>query len=137
MEAFLVPYGSTFAAYVGLGTLYLVQAVVSDVVAIRAKHVPGMPIATGHDDLLFRASRALANTNENLGVFLLLSLAAVMLGANPRWTNGLAWTFVLARLGHMLTYYADLRLLRSTMFSIGVAAVVGLLVVSFAALGAR
>jgi uncharacterized MAPEG superfamily protein len=135
MQPFVVPYESTLAAYVALAGLYLAQAIVSDVVAIRVKHVPGMPITSGHDDILFRASRALANTNENMGVFLVLSLAAILLGANPWWTNGLAWTFVAARLAHMLAYYADLRLLRSTVFSVGIAAVLGLFALTLATLG--
>ncbi len=134
MPDFLVPYGSTLAAFVCLGGVYLVQVLVSDVVAIRAGHVPGMPVATGHGDLLFRTTRALANTNESLAIFILLSLSAVLLGASATWTNRLTWTFVLARAAHMLAYYADQRTLRSAIFTVGVVALVGLLVVSIAAL---
>ena len=137
MQELLAPYVSSLAGYVCLGGLYVAQAFVADAVAIRAKHVPGMPVTSGHDDLLFRATRAQANTNENLAVFLLASLAAILLGANPWWTNGLVWAFVLARLGHMLAYYANQRLLRSTAFSVSVAAVIGLLVVAIGALGAK
>jgi uncharacterized MAPEG superfamily protein len=136
MPDFLVPYASTLAAFVCLGGLFLVQVLVSDVVAIRAGHVPGTPIAGGHDDLVFRATRALANTNENLAIFILLSMSAVLLGGSATWTNRFAWTFVLARAGHMLAYYADQRTLRSAIFTLGVVALVGLLVVSIAALGA-
>ena len=136
MPDFLVPYASTLAAFVCLGAIFLVQMLVSDVVAIRAGHVPGTPIAGGHDDLLFRTTRALANTNESLAIFILLSLSAVLVGANAAWTNRLAWTFVLARTGHMLAYYTDQRTLRSAIFTLGVVALIGLLVLSIAALGA-
>lgn len=134
MPESLVPYGSTLTAWVVLGGLYLVQALVSDVAAIRAGHVPGMPVATGHDSFLFRATRAQGNTNENLAIFVLLSLAAVLLGASPGWTNGLAWTFVLSRVAHMLAYYADQRTLRSAIFGVTLIALIGLLVVAVGAL---
>ena len=134
MQAFLVPYGSTLTAYVCLAGLYLVQALVADVVAIRAGHVPGMPVTSGHDQLLFRATRAQANTNENMSIFTVLSLAALLLGASPGWTNGLASTFVLSRLVHMLAYYADLRTLRSASFGVSLVALLGLLLAAIAAL---
>ena len=136
MPEFLVPYASTLAAFAFLGGLYLVQALVADVVGIRAGHVPGMPITSGHADFLFRATRAHANTNENLPIFILLSLAAVLAGASATWTNGLAWTFVLARAGHMVAYYADLRPIRSVIFALSTVALTGLLVVTVGALRA-
>jgi len=134
MPNVLVPYGPTLAAFVCLGGLFLVQMLVSDVVAIRAGHVPGTPVAGGHGDLVFRTTRALANTNENLAIFILLTVAAIFLSASPRWTNVFAWVFVAARAAHMLAYYADQRALRSTVFTIGVVALVGLLVIDIGAL---
>jgi len=134
MPEFAVPYGSALTACVLLGALYLVQAMVADVVGIRTGHVPGMPITSGHGDLLFRTTRAQANTNENLPIFLLLSVSAMLLGAGVVWTNRLVWTFVLARAAHMLAYYADLRLLRSTIFTVSTVALIGLLVVCINAL---
>jgi uncharacterized MAPEG superfamily protein len=85
--------------------------------------------------LLFRATRAHANTNENFPIFLVLTLAAMLLRANPWWTNVLAATFVGSRLVHMLAYYLDLRLLRSAAFGIGLAALFGLLACAGMALG--
>jgi uncharacterized MAPEG superfamily protein len=136
MPEFLVPYGSALTAFVILGGLYLAQALVADVVGIRAGHVPGMPVTSGHGDLLFRATRAQANTNENLPIFLLLSVSAILLGASVVWTNRLVWAFVLARAAHMVAYYADLRPLRSAMFGIGTFALIGLFVVAVSALRA-
>ena len=136
MPEFVVPYGSALTACVLLGALYLVQALVADVVGIRAGHVPGMPITSGHGDLLFRTTRAQANTNENLPVFLLLTVAAVLLGAGVVWTNRLVWTFVLTRAAHMLAYYADLRPVRSAIFALSTVALLGLLVGCIGALRA-
>jgi uncharacterized MAPEG superfamily protein len=128
--AMLEPYGSALVAYLVLGILFLVQIVMVDVASIRAGHVPGTAVAGGHDDFLFRAVRAHANTNENLAAFLVLSLAAMLLGANPWWTNGLVGTFVLARAAHMLMYYLDLRMARSAAFAAGLLCLVGLAIVA-------
>jgi len=126
----ILPYAPVAGAFLAMGALYLVQALVADVASMRASHVPGMPVAGGHDDFLFRATRAQANTNENLGAFIVLALAAVALGASPRWANGLAWVFVAARFGHMLTYYMDLRPARSGCFAVGLVALIGLAVIA-------
>lgn len=129
-------YSSAVAGLVALATLVAIQFAVADVAGIRAKHIPGMPITTGHRDFLFRATRAHANTNENLPLFLLLFLACVMGGASAQWTANWVWVFVIARLGHMLCYYADQRLPRSGAFVVGTVAQVGLLVLAaMAALG--
>ena len=133
MPDFLVPYASALTGFVCLAGLYVVQALVADVVGIRAGHVPGMPVTSGHGDLLFRATRAQANTNENLPIFLLLSVSAILLGANATWTNRLVWVFVGARAAHMVAYYADLRLLRSAMFAVATVALIGLLIVAASA----
>ena len=128
------PYGPVFAAWLCLAAAYLVQAIVADVAGIRARHVPGMPVTGGHDDFFFRAVRAQANTNESLALFVLLSLAAMLLGANGWLTNALVWVFVIARVVHMLAYYADVRTLRSAAFGVGFLCLVGLLVVSLVSL---
>ncbi len=134
MTELVAPYYPAVAAYAVLGVLVLVQVLVSDVAAIRAGHVPGMPVTSGHDDFLFRATRAHANTNESLATFLLLSLAAIFLGANATWTNRLVVVFVAARALHMLAYYTDLRPLRSTAFTIGLVCLIALAVFAVLAL---
>ena len=136
MPEFLMPYGSSFAAWLIVGGAFLIQTLVADLAAVRAHHTPGMPVASGHDDFLFRATRAHANSNESLAAFVVLSLAAMLLGASPGWTNGLAWGFALARVGHMIAYYADQRLLRGIAFAVGFGCLVGLVVVGLIALGA-
>lgn len=135
MPEFLVPYGPALAAWLCLGAACLAQALVADVAAIRSHHTPGMPVTSGHDDFLFRATRAQANTNESLSVFVVLSLAAILVGANSWWTNRLVWLFVVGRLGHMVAYYGDMRALRSASFGISFACLIGLVVVGIAALG--
>lgn len=134
MPQFVTPYATSVAGYVVLGVLILIQMIVGDVAGIRAGHVPGMPVTSGHDDFHFRATRAIVNTNESLATFLLLSVAAILLGASAWWTNGLVAAFVASRAGHMLAYYADLRLLRSAMFGIALTCMVGLAICAASAL---
>jgi len=119
MTQLATSYSSVLAAWVAVGLLYIVQAVVADLTAVRLKHAPGMPVAGGHDDPLFRVTRAQANTNENLPLFVLLTAAAMLLGNAPGATANCAWAFVVGRVIHMLAYYADLRPIRSAGFVIG------------------
>lgn len=128
MQAWLLPYAPTIWAMGALTALLLIQILVVDVASIKGKHPPGMPVAADHKDFLFRAVRAHANTNESIAGFVLLALFGVLSAASPAWLNGLAWVYVIGRLGHMLCYYADLKLLRSTSFSIALAALVAMLV---------
>ena len=127
-------YSGVLAGWVVLAGLVLLQAVVADVAAIRAKHTPGMPVTSGHDDFLFRAVRAHSNTIENLSLFALLSLGAMLLGVAPATARNLVWAFVASRVLHMAAYYSDQRLLRSGAFTLGFVALAGLFVTACAAL---
>ena len=80
-----------------------------------------------HDDLLFRASRAHANTTESVGAVILIAFFAIATGASPGVSNSLLAGFVACRVVHMVAYYSDLRVLRSVAFGLGVLALLGLL----------
>lgn len=133
MQDWLLPYGTTIAAMGVMGGLLLVQLIVLDVAGIRAGHVPGAAVTGGHDDFLFRATRAFANTNETLAVFVLLALFGIFRNAAPGWLNACALAYVAARAAHMLCYYADLRLLRSAAFVVALLALATMLVLGAAA----
>lgn len=135
MNALLPTYLPVIGALVGFGLLVLIQFLILDVSQIRSRHVPGTPVLGGHDDFLFRASRAHANSIENLGLFLLLSLSAMLLGCDPGATAIAAWSFTAARAAHMTCYYADWRLARSAAFAAGLLATLALLVLCLVALG--
>jgi uncharacterized MAPEG superfamily protein len=128
MQEALLAYHSTLVACVVLTVLVMVQVLVADYAGIKAKHVPGMPITDGHASFVFRAARALGNTNETLGLFLLLVPLAIVFEARAQWVNALAWAYVAARLGHMAFYYARRGLARSICFGIGLGAQLALLV---------
>ena len=98
------------------GLLYLVQLVVADVTGVRRRHVPGTPVSGAHDDFLFRATRAHANTTESVGAVILIAGFAILSGGAPAWVNGSLWTFLGCRVVHTLAYYLDLRAVRSIAF---------------------
>ena len=133
MSEALLAYQSMFVACVVLAFLILAQVLIADFASIRAKHVPGMPVTDGHASFHFRAVRAIGNTNETLGLFLLLAALAVLLGANAKWSGILAWVYVAGRAGHMTFYYARIGWARSTAFSVSLAAQIGLLLLVAAA----
>jgi uncharacterized MAPEG superfamily protein len=134
MENLLTDYMPAIASIGIIGGLMLVQLVVADIIGIISKHTPGTPIAADHENLLFRAHRAHANTNESVAAFLALTVYAIAVSATPSWLNTLCLVYIAGRVGHMLCYYANLKLLRSISFGIATLALFGILVLGVAAL---
>lgn len=130
----LEAYTWTLGAMAAMGGMMLVQILIVDFAGIRARHLPGAPVPVDHKNILFRATRAHANTNESIAVFILLAAVGVLAGARAEWLAWLTWTYVGARLLHMLFYYADLRWQRSTAFGVGLVALLGMFGVTAAAL---
>lgn len=134
MENLLTNYTPAIASIGIIGGLILVQLVVADIIGIIGKHTPGAPIPADHDALLFRAHRAHANTNESVAAFLALTVYAIAVAATPSWLNTLCLVYIGGRVGHMLCYYANLKVLRSISFGISTLALLGILVVGVAGL---
>ena len=63
-----------------------------------------------------------------------MSLFGIFNVASPAWINGCAWVYVLARAGHMLCYYADVRIARSICFGISMLALVAMLIAGILAI---
>lgn len=121
-------YSITIVALGALAVLMLGQLLVADVIGIRSKHVPGSQIPTDHGNLLFRASRTVANTNESIAVFILAVLFCILSGAPASTTGYAAWGFVTARALYSVCYYLNWQLPRSVMFGLSLVAIVSLLV---------
>jgi uncharacterized MAPEG superfamily protein len=134
MENLLTDYMPAIASIGIIGALILVQLVVADIVGIISKHTPGAPIPADHETLLFRAHRAHANTNESVAAFLALTVYAMAVSATPSWLNTLCLVYIAGRVGHMLCYYANLKLLRSISFGISILVLFGILFVGVAGL---
>ena len=126
-------YSTTIAALGALAVFMLCQLLIADFVGIRAKHVPGSQVPSDHGNPLFRATRAVANTNESIAIFLLAVFFCLLSGASANATGYSAWTFVIARLLYAVCYYLNWQLPRSIMFGISLLALAALLINGFSA----
>lgn len=115
-------YELTVHAMGAMALLMLIQISIADFFGIRARHPPGTPVAPDHGNPLFRATRALANTNENIAVYLLLVLFCIFSGASATWTASAAWVYVGGRVAHSVCYYLDLKTPRSLAFGVSLLA---------------
>lgn len=127
-------YTSPVVALGAMGLLMVIQVSVADFASMRARKVPGAPVEADHGSFLFRATRALANTNESVAIFLLLVLYGVLIGAAAQPLAVAAWVYVAGRVGHMLTYYANLGVARSLCFAVSMLALLALAVIGVLAL---
>lgn len=119
-------YGWTLFSAGALATLYVVQVIVADLAIDAAKHTPGTPVPGAHESWLFRATRAPANSLENMPPFWVLAAVAIGVSASPIWTNVLALAFLLCRVVHMGAYYADVRVVRGYSWMAGLAVMLAL-----------
>lgn len=116
----LEAYNLTLIALASMSLLVLIQQFIAATAKnVIAKGTAGVPVATGHDDITFRAERAHYNTLENLLPFVLVAGLAVVVGVSPWWANLLAMVFLGARVAHTAVYYADLRPIRTLCFFVG------------------
>ena len=126
-------YSITITALGALAVLMFCQLLIADVIGLRAKHIPGSQVPADHKNLLFRASRTVANTNEGIAIFLLAVIFCMLSGASASATAYAAWVFVGGRFFYALCYYFNLQLLRSTVFGISLVALAALLIIGFTA----
>lgn len=112
----LSDYQSSIMALGVIAILMFIQLLIADVVGIKHKHIPGATIATDHKSILFRASRAVANTNESVGIFIIAFAFALLSSASPSLMMYGAWGYVITRTIYALFYYANLKLYRSIAF---------------------
>ncbi len=129
-------YGLSIAALGFIAVLMLIQILVSDVLGILRKHVPGTPVQADHANLLFRASRTVGNTNESIAVFICALLFCMLSAASPLYTAYAAWAFALSRTAYAIFYYANVPVARSVSFGFSLLAIAALLVVGLFTQGA-
>lgn len=118
----------------------LIQALVASISkASQADAVPGkIDPSLSHSSFVFRAHRTFMNSLENISAMLGTSFLAIIAGADALWTGIFIWVFAVARLVHMILYYAIATeknpSARSYFFLIGFAANIALLTVAAVAL---
>lgn len=130
---FLLPYKMTIWVLGSLGALLLLQLVVLDIAIRSQKHIPGFTIEANHEHFLFRANRALANSNESLGIFIVFVLFALFSQPIAHWINGFSVVYLFGRIGHMLCYYFNMKILRSIFFVVSLFGLIGLFVTAVVA----
>ena len=124
MIDYLKPYELSIFVTGILGLIFIFQLLVADVAAIAAKHTPGFPVIPNHNNFFFRATRAVANSNESVSIFVLLLIFGIFSGAQAKWLNISVSIYLLGRIAHMFCYYFDLKSARSAGF---IVALIGLL----------
>jgi len=128
MDLIFGNYEATIQSWAALAVLLLTQVLVADVASVRAKHVPGTPVEASHDNFLFRASRAVANTNETIAIYIVVVLFCLFSGASADYTAYFSWGYVVARTAYAVCYYFNLKLLRSVCFGISLLSLSALLI---------
>ena len=98
---FIEPYNITVLVMGLTGLTFLLQLIIADLVGIKTKHIPGHPITADHNNFLFRASRAISNSNESVSIFILLVAFSIMSSANPQWLNISAIVYLAGRIAHI------------------------------------
>ncbi|GEM_PF-566744 len=122
------PYSITLVVLTTLAALMFIQVLVADVAMIRSKHLPGHPVKADHNNFLFRATRAQANTSETVLIYVICALLCMVLSVKPGYANAFSVVYIVGRLGHMLCYYFDFRAFRSLSFAVsmlGIASMLG------------
>jgi len=130
---FIEPYKITVLVIGLAGFTFFAQLLIADIVGLKAKHIPGYPISPDHNALHFRSSRALSNTNESVAIFILFVSFAILSSADPYWLNRCAVLYLVGRIGHMLFYYFNLKLLRSLSFGISLLGLIAIFIVGLIA----
>lgn len=126
---FVQPYKITILVMGLAGLTFFLQLIVADVMGLKTRHIPGHPIPPDHSDFLFRASRALSNTNESVAIFVLFVGFSILSAANPQWLNISAVVYLVGRIAHMISYYLNLKLCRSISFAVSLIGLAAMFVV--------
>ena len=124
-------YELTVYAWGALALLMLVQLTVADVIGIKSRHVPGTVPEQNHANPLFRASRVVANTNESLGLYLVLALFCIFNGGDATYTGYLSWAYVIGRTVYAACYYFNQPTLRSVSFGLTLLVLMAMLIVGW------
>lgn len=101
-------YSLTFiGVFIALVTLLVQSVVAAGSKAKQPGAIPGkISDNLSHDSFVFRTHRTFMNSLENFPLFIGSVFLAVFAGASPGWLGILVLVFALARIIHMLLYYA-------------------------------
>jgi len=129
MDTILQTYSSSIATLAAIASIMLVQLLIADTTSILRKQVPGTKVNDDHNDLLFRVTRTVANTNETIAIFVCVLLFCILSGASPTFTAYAAWSYISFRAAYAICYYTNLQTLRSICFGLSALSLLALLLV--------
>ncbi len=125
-------------------TAIVLMMIVQSFVATGAQRklpdsVPGkLPENLGHESFAFRSHRTFMNSLETVPLMLILGLIAIAAGLGSATLAWIMWIYLVARVAHMVLYYAIATEQnpspRSYFYLLGVLAQVVLIVLTFIAL---
>ncbi|MAO25908.1 MAPEG family protein [Roseovarius sp.] len=98
MSELFAPYAHAIAAMAGMALLVLVLSPVTGWMKSKLGLAPGAAPEADYSNPAYRWHRAHGNAAENAASFALVTLAAILAGANPVWVNWLASLYLLSRL---------------------------------------
>lgn len=109
MEMILANYGQALTALMVLCIAVLIQAWLCAILAFSEKggQTPGS-IKGGPELFSWRVLRTYLNSTENIALFGLVLLTAMIVGVSPKWVNLLAIIHVGARLLFWPVYYSKI-----------------------------
>ncbi|MCW8109695.1 MAPEG family protein [Alteromonas ponticola] len=89
-------------------TMLFIQSMIATIAHRKQSHyVPGrVDDNLGHDSFVFRSHRTHQNSLENLPLLVFPALLAIMVGFSPTALAVIIWIYAIARLLHMVLYYA-------------------------------
>lgn len=104
----LSEYRTTWLGLWFILSLLMLQSLVSAWAhAKQPGAIPGKPDPDlSHASFEFRAYRTFHNSLENLPMMAGSAIIGILTGMSAHWLAVLTWTYALARLVHMLLYYA-------------------------------
>jgi uncharacterized MAPEG superfamily protein len=106
MQVFDV-YNPALIALTILCVAVLMQSFLAGVFGFKGGiEVPGQPLKGSHKNFSFRALRTYGNSVENLPVFAITLILAIVADMSPAWVNWLAGIHVAIRLGYWGIYYS-------------------------------
>ena len=75
--------------------------------ASKSNAVPGkLADDLSHESFEFRSHRTFHNSLENLSAFVIPAILAMFVGLNPATLAAIVWVYAVARILHMVLYYA-------------------------------
>ncbi|GAA0300961.1 hypothetical protein GCM10009128_20130 [Psychrosphaera haliotis] len=101
-------YTHVLFVVLSLIAMVLIQQLIATVAHRKqSEYIPGVVSAElDHFSFVFRSNRTFLNSLENVPVFILSVIIAIMVGVTPQHLLNVTIVFFIARLVHMVLFYA-------------------------------